>query len=130
MRLWPTTPLLARETTRETTLAGEQLEEGTQVMLLNVFNHRDAEHVEDADRCRPERWSDDTHDYRFNHLSNGSQDCPGGPLVLLLGKAVLAQMLARYSFELERPKLGSSESLPHSFDFYGARFSVQPRSRS
>ncbi len=37
MRLWPTTPLLARETTRETELAGEKLQEGTQVMLVNVF---------------------------------------------------------------------------------------------
>jgi cytochrome P450 len=130
MRLWPTTPLLARETTRETTLAGERLEEGTQVMLLNVFNHRDREHVEDADRCRPERWSDQAHDYRFNHLSNGSQDCPGGPLVLLLGKAVLAQMLSRYSLSLQRPNLDSSTSLPHSFDFYDACFSVTPRSGS
>jgi cytochrome P450 len=126
MRLWPTTPLLARETTRETTLAGERLEEGTQVMLLNVFNHRDPDHVEDADRMVPERWTE-ARDYRFNHLSNGSQDCPGGALVLLLGKAVLAQMLSRYALSLERPKLGSS--LPHSFDFYDACFSVHPRSR-
>src|SRR3712207_8350418 len=50
MRLWPTTPLLARETTRETTLAGEKLDEGTQVLISNVFNHRDAEEVPDADR--------------------------------------------------------------------------------
>jgi cytochrome P450 len=129
MRLWPTTPLLARETMCETTLAGERLEEGTQVILLNVFNHRDPEHVEDADRVRPERWTDGR-DYRFNHLSNGSQDCPGSPLVLLLGKAVLAQMLERYALALERPDLGSSGSLPASFDFYRASFSVRPRSRS
>jgi cytochrome P450 len=130
MRLWPTTPLLARETTRETTLAGERLEEGTQVMLLNVFNHRDPEHVQDADRLRPERWSDDARDYRFNHLSNGTQDCPGGALVLLLGKAVLAQMLTRYSLVLQRPNLGSAEALPRSFNFYEACFSVRPRSSS
>ncbi len=125
MRLWPTSPLLARETTREVTLAGERLEEGTQVMLLNVFNHRDPDHVEDADRCKPERWSDDAHDYRFNHLSNGSQDCPGGPLVSLLGKAVLAHILSRYSLDLERPKLGESGSLPRSFDFYDACFTLR-----
>jgi cytochrome P450 len=129
MRLWPTTPLLARETTRETTLAGEKLEEGTQVMVLNVFNHRDPDHVEDADRLKPERWADDGRDYRFNHLSNGTQDCPGGALVLLLGKAVLAQMLDRHSLTLQRPKLGSAGALPASFDFYDACFSVTPRSR-
>ncbi len=129
MRLWPTTPLLARETTRETTLMGEPLEEGTQVMLLNVFNHRDPDHVEDADRLKPERWADGGRDYRFNHLSNGTQDCPGGALVLLLGKAVLAQLLDRYSLVLQRPKLANPASLPASFDFYDACFSVRPRSR-
>jgi hypothetical protein len=50
--------------------------------------------------------------------------------VLLLGKAVLAQMLDRYSLTLERPELGSAGSLPASFDFYRACFSVKPRSRS
>jgi cytochrome P450 len=129
MRLWPTTPLLARETTRETTLAGEELEEGTQVMLLNVFNHRDPEHVEDADRLKPERWSGEERDYRFNHLSNGTQDCPGGALVLLIGKAVLAQLLDRHSLVLQRPKFENPASLPASFDFYDACFSVRPRSR-
>ena len=128
MRLWPTTPLLARETTRETTLAGERLKEGTQVMLLNVFNHRDPEHVDDADRLVPERWSKPGRDYRFNHLSNGTQDCPGGALVLLLGKTVLAQMLDRFSLVLEQPRLATSGALPHTFNFYEARFSVKPRS--
>jgi cytochrome P450 len=104
MRLWPTTPLLARETTTDTTLAGEPVDEGTQVMLLNVFNHRDPETVEDADRIVPERWIARVRDLRFNHLSNGRQDCPGGPLVLLLGKAVLAGVLTPTSSSSSRPR--------------------------
>jgi cytochrome P450 len=127
MRLWPTTALLARETTRETTLAGEHLQPGTQVMLLNVFNHRDPDHVEDADRMAPERWAAQGRDYRFNHLSNGSQDCPGGPLVLLLGKAVLARVLEQYSLQLEQPRLDPGQPLPHMLDFFEERFSVQRR---
>jgi cytochrome P450 len=126
MRLWPTTPLLARESTREAVLAGEQIDEGTQVMLLNVFNHRDADNVEDADRLDPERWQGDREDYRFNHLSNGTQDCPGGPLVLLLGKAVIGQMLVRHQLELTEPKLDPAKPLPHMFNFFEARFSVRP----
>jgi cytochrome P450 len=118
MRLWPTTPLLARETMAETELSGEKLTEGTQVMLLNVFNHRDADHVPDADRLQPERWENRGHDYRFNHLSNGSQNCPGGPLVLLLGKAVLAQILETYELSLERPALAAGEPLPKMLDFF------------
>ncbi len=124
MRLWPTTPLIGRETTRETTLAGERLEEGTQVLLLNVFNHRDPAEP-GADRLDPERWADGQRDYRFNHLSNGTQDCPGGPLVHLLGKAVLAQVLHRYSLKLQEPKLEPGEQLPYMLDFYRMRFGVE-----
>ena len=127
MRLWPTTPLLARETTRDTTLAGEHLKEGSQVMLINVFNHRDPDHVEDADRMVPERWGggERERDYRFNHLSNGTQDCPGGSLVLLLGKAVIARVLERYELHLDHPHLASP--LPHMLDFFETRFAARPK---
>lgn len=125
MRLWPTTPLLARETTREAVLAGEQIDEGTQVLMLNVFNHRDAEHVEGADRLDPGRWEGDRKDYRFNHLSNGTQDCPGGPLVLLLGKAVIGHVLDRHRLELSEPRLDPGKPLPYMLDFFEARFSVR-----
>jgi cytochrome P450 len=128
MRLWPTTPMLARETTSETTLAGTKLDEGTQVMILNTFNHRDSERIPDADRMRPERWQDGGRDYRFNHLSNGAQDCPGGPLVLVLGKAVLANVLQARTLELSHPVLDTSSDLPNMLDFFAIRFDVeQPR---
>lgn len=125
MRLWPTTPLLAREATKDLTLDGdERLAGGTQILILNVFNHRDAEHVEDADRLVPERWAGEPRDYRFNHLSNGSQDCPGGPLVLLLGKAVIAHVLTRWSPRLERPAIAAGEPLPAMLDFFDVRFAL------
>ncbi|MFL5782289.1 MAG: cytochrome P450 [Thermoleophilaceae bacterium] len=127
MRLWPTTPLLAREVTRDTELAGESIEEGTQVMLLNAFNHRDPGSVPDADRMRPDRWAGGERDYRFNHLSNGTQDCPGGPMVLLLGKAVLARMLDRFQLKLEQPELEPGEPLPHMLDFFSVQFEAANR---
>jgi cytochrome P450 len=130
MRLWPSTPLIARETTRSTSLVGCPLDEGTQVMILNVFNHRDAEQIPDAHRLRPERWMDGERDYRFNHLSNGSQDCPGGALVLLLGKAVLARMLERFSLRLEEPALDADADLPYMLDFFSVRFGVSPGAAS
>jgi cytochrome P450 len=130
MRLWPTTPLLARETTRDTTLAGAPLEEGTQVLMLNVFNHRDPDSVESADQLCPERWQNGSGDYRFNHLSNGTQDCPGGPLVSLIGKAALARMLDAYTLRLVRPWLLPGNPLPASLDFFETVFSAQRRERS
>jgi cytochrome P450 len=126
MRLWPTTPLLARETTEPTTLAGEQLEAGTQVLILNTFNHRDAEAVPDADRLRPERWMEGERDPRFNHLSGGTQYCPGVPLVLVLGKAVLGRTLERFGLQLEEPELDTSGDLPHMLDFFDIRFVARP----
>jgi cytochrome P450 len=123
MRLWPTTPLIARETMKETELAGQKLDEGTQVMILNAFNHRDRERVPDADRFNPQRWEGGARDYRYNHLSNGSQDCPGGPMVLLIGKAVLARVLAEYELGLEEPEL--KQPLPEMVDFFDIRFKAQ-----
>ncbi len=128
MRLWPTTPLLARETTRDLELGGARLAEGTQVMMLNVFNHRRPEGIDDADRVVPERWmGDNPTEYRFNHLSNGTQDCPGGPLVLLLGRAVLARMLSEWSFKLVEPSLPAGGDQPTMLDFFAIRFEVEPR---
>jgi cytochrome P450 len=128
MRLWPTTPLLARETTRDVELGGARLEEGTQIFMLNIFNHRAPEGIDDANRVVPERWAGDhPAEYRFNHLSNGSQDCPGGPLVLLLGKAVLAHMLDQWSFKLLEPSLPAGGDQPAMLDFFAIRFEVDPR---
>ena len=128
MRLWPTTPLLAREVTRDVDLGGAKLAEGTQVMMLNVFNHRAPEGVTDANRMVPERWTGGAPtEYRFNHLSNGTQDCPGGPLVLLLGKAVLARMLDEYSLKLVSPSLPAGGDMPAMLDFFSIRFDAEPR---
>jgi cytochrome P450 len=122
MRLWPTTPLLARETTRDTELVGEPLEEGTQVMIVNVFNHRQ---VEDGDRCVPERWQDGARDdYRLNALSHGTQDCPGADLVSLIGTAVLERAQARWNLRLVEPSLPAEGEQPHMVDFYSIRFEV------
>jgi cytochrome P450 len=112
----------------DVTLAGEQVPAGAQILIFNAFNHRDREHVEQADRLVPERWrSSETKDYRFNHLSNGSQDCPGGPLVLLLGKAAIAQVLSRWTLGLEEPALPAGGPMPVMFDFYSARFQARRR---
>ena len=131
MRLWPTTPLLARETKCPVHLAGEELDEGTQVMILNTFNHRDSEAIPDADRLVPERWTGDTErDPRFNHLSGGSQYCPGIPLVLMIGKAAIARMLERHELSLQEPSLDVSGELPRMLDFFAIRFAAKPRARS
>ena len=91
--------------------------------MLNVFNHRDPELAPDIDEMNPEREDD----VRFNHLSGGSQNCPGGPLVYLLGTAVLAQILGRYRVVLREPELPEEGPLPNMLDAFAIRFGVEPR---
>jgi cytochrome P450 len=106
MRLWPTTPLIARENT----------DDGSQVMILNVFNHRDPR-APDYNEVKTDR----EHSYRFNHLSNGTQDCPGADLVMLIGTAVLERVLAEYTLRYEGPSL---DPVPEMLDFFQLRFEV------
>lgn len=107
MRLWPTTPLLARE----------KVDDGSQVMILNVFNHRDPREP-DFNEVKPDREGS----YRFNHLSNGTQDCPGGGLVMLIGTAVLDRVLGEYNLRYTGPAL---DPPPVMLDFFQIRFEVQ-----
>ena len=57
MRLWPTTPMLSRETTTEDVeWGGETVPAGTQVLIVNTFGHRDRDRIDYADRFAPEEW--------------------------------------------------------------------------
>lgn len=126
MRLWPTTPMLVRESVAPDRLGGVSLAPGTQVLILNSFNHRDRERVDGADRFTPERWLQrDRPDYRFNHLSNGAQVCAGKSLALFLSKAVLARLLAGYRFNLQRPPLDRRKPLPYLYNHFDLRLTIK-----
>jgi cytochrome P450 len=121
MRLWPTTPMLMRQTVEDDTLGGNVIPNGTQVVILNGFNHRDWETNPDAGRFRPDFWLDKRSDYRFNHLSNGTQVCAGKSLALFIAKAVLAGLLVRGRYVLRRPRLNMLKPLPFQYDEFVTR---------
>ena len=110
MRLWPTTPMLSRETLVELRWDGEVLPPGTQALIVNNFHHRDPERLDYADRFAPEAWTegDAGEDWGFNHFSHGPQGCPGASLALLLGTCVLDELLTRRDLRLVEPKLDRS----------------------
>jgi cytochrome P450 len=116
MRLWPTTAMLGRKTLIEDELCGTLIPAKTQVIILNTFNHRDAETHYFADSFKPELWLERKADYYFNHLSNGTQVCAGKNLALFIGTAVLAELLRQGRYKLCRPALNSARPLPHSFN--------------
>ena len=128
MRLWPTTPLLSRETSAEVSWDGASVPTGTQILISNTFNHRDRSRHDFADRFAPEAWveGDAREDWSFNHFSHGPQGCPGAGLALFVGKAVLAELLTQRQVRLLEPSLNPDRPLPHMLDFFRLRFAVEP----
>ena len=126
MRLWPTTPLLARETTRETTLAGEKLDEGTQVMIVNVVQPPRPRRVPGRRplqaRALVQRRA------RRLPLQRALARDAGLPR----RRAGLADRARRCwrgrwsagSSRLVEPRLPADGDLPHMVDFYSIRFEV------
>ncbi len=123
MRLWPTTTMLSRETLAETEWGGVAVPAGAQVLIPNLFLHRDRERHDYADRFAPERWVDGTAagDWSFNHFSRGPQGCPGAAIALAIGKSALATVLRDREVELVSPPLDPGRPLPHMLDFFGVR---------
>jgi hypothetical protein len=125
MRLWPTTAMLSRVAVRDVDWDGTTVPAGTQLLIVNTFNHRDRGAVPFADRFEPEAWLSGgaQDDWQFNHFSHGPQGCPGAELALLVGKAMLASVLGR-GVHLVQPRLDPEKPLPHSLDYFGLRFSL------
>lgn len=121
MRLWPTTQLFGRVTTREVRFpTGAVLPAGRQVLIYNVFNHRNRDRVPFADRFAPEEWASGAagDDWSFNFFSHGPQGCPGADLALFVGTAFLARVLADASPRLSGASLSPGAALPYSLDVH------------
>ena len=123
MRLWPTTPLIARESLGEEVVEGTAILPGTQALILNTFNHRDGESSVAANAFYPPQWLYGGPGLPFNHLSGGPQVCAGKDLALFIAKAVLATLLDKGRYRLVRPKLDHRKPLPAMYNHY--RLSVQ-----
>lgn len=125
MRLWPTTAMLSRVAVRDVDWDGVTVPEGTQLLIVNSFNHRDRDAVPFADRFEPDAWlsggAED--DWQFNHFSHGPQGCPGTELALLVGNAMISPLLARDP-RLVEPQLDPDKPLPHALDYFALKFAL------
>lgn len=125
MRLWPTTGLFGRVTTTDVRFPnGELVPAGTQVLIHNVFNHRNRNRIAYADRFAPEVWTsgEAAADWSFNFFSHGPQGCPGAGLSVFLGQAFLGRLLTRGDPVVESgPKLRPGKALPYSIDLGSLR---------
>ncbi len=122
MRLWPTVGLLVKVAHRDVTFpSGAVLPEGKQVMVYNVFNHRNRALIPYADRFSPAEWVSGTAgaDWSFNFFSHGPQNCPGAGISVFLGQAVMANLLNAGPLSVSGVRLDPGKPLPHGVDLYG-----------
>jgi cytochrome P450 len=129
MRLYPTTPLLSRETVREVDWSGSAVPKGVQVLISNVFNHRDPDRLDFADRFAPDEWLEGgaAESWQFNHFSHGPQGCPGTWIALFVGRGLCGALLGERRLDLVRgPDLDPERDLPKMLDYFGLRFALEP----
>jgi len=122
MRLWPTTALFGRVQAEEHRwVNGEKTPAGTQVLIHNLFNHRNRDRVPFADRFAPEEWVTGTagEDWRFNFFSHGPQGCPGAGLSIFLGQAFLGRLISAGNPKLASGPRLKGDNLPYGLDVYG-----------
>jgi cytochrome P450 len=131
MRLWPTTALFGRVQAEDVRWKnGQKTPAGTQLLIHNLFNHRNRERVPFADRFAPEEWSEGTagDDWSFNFFSHGPQGCPGAGMSIFLGQAFLGRLLAQSTPRVTRgTSLDGSKPLPHGWDVYAATITLDAR---
>lgn len=126
-RLWPTTPLLLRETTRPTGWDGGELPARTAMIIPTWFLHRDGRTRDDADRVDPDQWLDGSSDQdpMLTPFSGGPGVCPGRELVLFTAATVLAALLEGHHHVLLPPeRFDPDRPLPGGLDPYSLRFGV------
>jgi cytochrome P450 len=128
MRLWPTTAILARILTRDIDWNHVDVPAGTQVMIVNSFNHRDTARFAWADRLEPGIWLGRAGpNWSFNFFSNGPQGCPGAQLAVQLGTAVLESILRDNDPVARGAKLDPGKPLPYFLNHTKLRIALTPR---
>ena len=122
MRLWPTVGMLIKLAHRDVQFpSGAVLPAGSQVVIYNVFNHRNRRLIPYADRFSPGEWvsGNASQDWSFNFFSHGPQNCPGAGISVFLGQAVLAHLLKAGPLSVSGVRLDPNRPLPHGVDLYG-----------
>lgn len=126
VRLWPTTLLILRDSTRPTRWGDTVVPRGTAFAVPVTFLHRDPR-LPYADRFTPGIWLDGTAQAGWSLVpfSGGPGACPGRNLVLLVTSTLLAALYRRHRFVLTAgPRLRPDRPLPHTVNHAAIRLSL------
>lgn len=135
LRLWPTTPLILRQTTRTVPWPNGTIPKDCGVLIHAPYFHRDDLHLPNPHRFEPERWNkteetDKSADWALIPFSDGPVICPGRQLVLMLTSAMLAHLIEASDYTLKYPHpLDAAAPLPGTLNNYELRFNIQSRAK-
>lgn len=125
LRLWPTTLVILRETTRDTQWDEGVLPKGTSIAIFAPYFHRDNKYVESPHQFIPERWEADqpADNWPWVPFSGGTGKCPARHLVLLVTSAALAVLVKKRRFRLKAPiPIDPAEPLPFTLNHFTLQF--------
>lgn len=137
LRLWPTTPLLLRESTEETQWPAGRMPANTTINIFANFIHRDDENLPYAHDFAPEVWLKDgpvesmmaisEADWPFVPFSAGSGVCPARHLVLMLTGNMLGRLIEERDYGLERPEqMFTNGGITGTLNHFALRFTPRP----
>lgn len=119
LRLWPTTPVILGELTKDYDLGGETIEKGTGVIIFAPFFHRDNEQLDSADRMAPRNWAAEgtLPSAGLVLFSSGPGICPAHNLVPMVTSFALDAILSKARVDLIQPLLDPN-CLPGTLDHF------------
>jgi cytochrome P450 len=132
LRLWPTTPMILRESRAATAWPSGLMPEDTGILIYAPYFHRDDRHLPFAHRFAPEIWEPGgaAADWPFVPFSLGPVHCPGEDLVLMLTSTMLAALLRGGHYCEPAPaKLDGRRPMPSTLDNYTLRFTIEAPQR-
>lgn len=132
LRLWPTTPLILRQTTRATKWENGIMPAHAGILIYAPYFHRDETRLPFANAFSPDVWLEDDPEVKGTPprawplvpFSAGPAVCPGRNLVLLLTSGLLAALLGGRDFRLQNSQRLTSGMLPGMLNPFTLRFEV------
>ncbi|GAA3562996.1 cytochrome P450 [Amycolatopsis ultiminotia] len=122
VRLWPTTPMLLRETTHDTAWGPA----GTTILVFTPFFHRDRARLSYADNFTPAIWLDGraAAEPALVPFSAGPAICPGRDLVLFTVSTLLSELLREREYRDPAATLSPADPLPATLDPFHLKFTA------
>jgi cytochrome P450 len=134
LRLWPTTPVILRETTEDISWNDCRIRKGTGIIIFTPFFGRDDEDLDFANKLSPGIWERSQNDALAElgivPFSAGPAICPAHNLVPVLACLAISAVLAEKDLSLIAPELEPGR-LPGTLDHFEIRLAARaPASRA